>query len=88
MLKNLEGICDCGDVNSWKSGVYCKTHEPSNMSNNEQSSKLEKSAMNQNSGDSVSNRLKKLMRPVLNFIFNIIIYEKNLEQDEYLKKLR
>lgn len=88
MLKNLEGICDCGDINSWKSGVYCKTHEPSNINNNEQSSKLEKSAMNQNSGDSVSNRLKKLMRPLLNFIFNIIIYEKNLEQDEYLKKLR
>ncbi|XP_073494949.1 E3 ubiquitin-protein ligase UBR1 isoform X1 [Phyllobates terribilis] len=68
------GFCDCGDTEAWKSGPYCKIHEPS--------------ASDQDTGFRLTEELlshtRKLLPVVIQYIVDMLI-EGNQSLPTYLK---
>ena len=70
-------MCDCGDPSSWKTNPYCKKHEPKENNNNE--ILLKSSISNPGVPEDLSNRIRRLMRIVVDFIFEAFAYQENAD---------
>lgn len=66
-MSSMNGMCDCGDPEAWKSDPYCDIHKEDNLISNE------------NLDEGLRKRLEIVINAALNYCFELLCWENHVD---------